>query len=745
VLKNTQKIIAFLILFVTAFACSTKKDTVVSRNFHAITTKYNVLFNGKEAFKEGIEEINNNYKDDWFQRLPIEPIVFDEDKIVLPSFNNSVPGFSFGINKNKAEDEEKKELTTFEKAEEKAVKAIQTHGMNINGIERNRQIDDAYLLLGKARYYTQRFIPSIEAFNYVIANYPQANLITETKIWRAKANTRNDNEEIAIEAMKLLLVVRDSLEANLPDMIKEQAHTALAMAYVKTDSLQKAKKHLQLATRTFKNRDQAARNLFVLGQMYSDENKKDSAFYVFEKLANFKKAPYKYKIHANIELAKNFSKDSTATNLLERLQKLIKNRDNRPYLDELYYQAAVLHQNRDSLSLALDNFNNSLRAKNGSDKQKTFTYEKLGNLYFKDAEYQYASAYYDSVLQVSTDSLDLRIRRVKRKYRNLASLIKFEEVVTTNDSIVRIASLSKDEQKLFFESYIEKLKKADKEAAQLRLNQLAFGDSDGGLQDSNKGKWYFYNSQSLSFGKTQFQKIWGSRRLEDDWRWSKKATTGQSAVKDSVQGNKVNLKYDLASYLETIPTEKGTIDSLKTHINEALYELGLIYKEQFKNQNLAKLRLERLATLQPKEELILPINWHLYQIYKNLGDVENTEKHKNVILTKYADTKFAQVILNPNTNIEEEVAISEVEKVYKEMYYLYKADEFEEVISKINEFVVTIESSSLVPKFELLKAYAIGKNQDRQAYKVALDFVAVSYGGTEEGKKAKAILEQLKK
>ncbi|MBT3741176.1 MAG: hypothetical protein HOG32_03065 [Polaribacter sp.] len=740
-MKNTQKIIAFLVLFVAAFACSTKKDTVVSRNFHAITTKYNVLFNGKEAFKKGIEDINNNYKDDWFQRLPIEPIEFEEDKIVLSSFNNNGPGAGFGSN----EDEEKKELTTFEKAEEKAVKAIQRHGMNIDGIERNRQIDDAYLLLGKSRYYTQRFIPAIEAFNYVIANYPQADLIAETKIWRAKANTRNDNEEIAIEAMKLLLVVRDSLETSLPDKIKEQAHTALAMAYVKSDSMQKAKKHLQLATRTLKNRDQGARNLFVLGQIYSNENKKDSAFYIFEKLSNFKKAPYKYKIHANIELAKNFSKDSISTTILERIQKLIKNRDNRPYLDELYYQVAVLHQNKDSIQLALSNYNNSLRAKNGSDQQKTFTFEKLGNLYFKDAEYQFASAYYDSVLQVSTDSLDIRIRRVKRKYRNLASLIKFEEVVATNDSIVRIAALSKDEQKLFFESYIEKLKKADEEAAQLRLNQLAFGDSGDGLQSSNKGKWDFYNSQSLSFGKTEFQKIWGSRKLEDDWRWSEKATIGGASEKDSTPVNKVNLKYDLDAYLSSIPVKKEKIDSLQTERNQALYELGLIYKEQFKNQNLAKLRLERLARLQPKEALILPINWHLYQIYNSLEDAEMTEKYKNVILTQFAGTKFAQVILNPEEKIAEEVAVDEVEKVYKEVYYLYKANKFEEVISKISKYVAKVPGSTLVPKFELLKAFAIGKYQDPQAYKIALDFVAVSYGSTEEGKKAKAILKQLEK
>ena len=740
-MKNTQKITIIFILFVAIYSCSTKKDTIVSRNFHALTTKYNILFNGKEAFNKGVEAINNEYKDDWFQQLPIEPIEFEEDKIVAPTFNSG-PGAGFGSPNN---NESKKELSTFEKAEDKAVKAIQKHGMNINGIERNRQIDDAYLLLGKSRYYSQRFVPAVEAFNYVIANYPHANLIAETKIWRAKTNIRMDNEETAIESMKLLLVIRDTLEATLPNNIKEQGHTTLAMAYVKSDSLQKAKKHLHLATRTLENRDQAARNLFVLGQMYAAENKKDSAIQVYKKLINFKKAPYKYKIHANIELARNSNNDSTSVAVLETLQKLIKNRDNRPYLDELYYQTAVLHQNNDSIQLALDFYNKSLRTKKGSDKQKTFTYEKLGNLSFKNDAYLEASSYYDSVLQVSKDTLNLRIRRIKRKHKNLASLIKFEEVVATNDSIVKIASLSKDDQKQFFESYIEKLKKADEDAAQLRLNQLAFGNTGSSLGNADKGNWYFYNNQTLSFGKTEFQKIWGARKLEDNWRWSEKATIG-SSTKDSIQVSKTNAKYNLESYLRAIPTDKEAIDSLKTDRNQALYELGLIYKEQFKNPKLAKLRLERVAALQPAKELILPINWHLYQLYTNFGDTTKAEKHKNVILSKYPDTKFAQLILNPTAKFkEEEVAENEVEKSYKEMYYLYKDNKFQDVVTKITEFVPSIPNSELLPKFELLKAFAIGKFKDKEAYKTALEFVAVSYGNTEEGKKAKAIVVQLSK
>ena len=745
-MKHTKKIFLFTVVFLAMYSCSTKKDTIVNRNYHALTTYFNILFNGEEVFKDGIEDINKGFKDDWFEQLPIEPIVFDDRKIAAPKFNNSQPGGGFGFKKNNSTtSDESKEQTPFEKAEEKAVKAIQKHGMNINGLERNRQIDDAYLLLGKSRYYSQRFIPAIEAFNYVIANYQNASLIAETKIWRAKANIRMGNEEFAIETMNLLLFITDSLEVAFPDKIKEQANTALAMAYVQSDSLQKAKKHLRLAARTQENNVQAARNMFVLGQMYAKENKKDSAAAVFNELITFKKVPHKYKIHANIALAKNAFNDSISSNILARLEKLIQDRENRPYLDQLYYQVGSLHEKNDSISLAIAYYNKSIHSKGAEDKQKSYTYENLGNLYFKNSEYKFASSYYDSVLSVSADSLSLRVRRVKRKHKNLASLINFEEVVTINDSIVKIAAMSKDVQEAFFQNYIDNLKKKDEEAAQMQLNQIAFsGSSSNSLQSVNKGKWYFYNSQSLGFGKTEFQKIWGNRKLEDNWRWSSNVTFGASD-KETLATAIKDTRYDLASYLERIPKEKGKIDTLKLNRNEALYQLGIIYKEQFKNKQLAIKRLERVVALNPRENLVLPINWHLYQVYKGLGEINKANIYKNIILTEYANTPFAQRIRNPDQDIEEGVKLNEIEILYKELYYLYKKGAYEEVVTSVNKLLPSISSSKLKPKFELLKAYAIGKHLSKETYTEVLEFISINYGNTEEGKKAKEILNQLNK
>jgi len=614
--------------------------------------------------------------------------------------------------------------------------------MNILGKERNKKIDDAYLLLGKSRYYTERFIPAIDAYNYIIANYPKASLINETKIWRAKAHIRIENEELAIETLEILLRKPD-----LPDLIREEANTALAMAYTKMDSVHIVRKHLWEATKTSKNKVQKARNLFVLGQLYGLDKIKDTASIVFNKLINFKKAPYKYKIYAAIELAKNSVSDSSSLALLKQYRKLIKNRDNRPYLDGLYYQVALLEEERDSVSKAILNYNNSLRAKNGGAKQKTYSYEKLANIYFKKLEYVSAGAYYDSILQVATNKETLRLKRIERRSKNLKSLTKFEEILQINDSILSLAALPKDQLEQYFEAYIDKIKKEDEELAQRKLNEISFGSSFGGGTQSTetKGKWYFYNVQSLGFGKGEFSRIWGTRPLEDNWRRSDKSIITNETAEEEIVANQKTARYELSTYLETVPSTRKEIDSLVFDRNTALFELGLIYKEQFKNIPQSINNLERLLTLSPDKELILPSNYHLYQLHSLSGST-TAAKYKNLILNTYSESPFAKIILNPEIQLSKEKEVDEDSEVYEIAYRLYKDDSFEDVICFIDMTIPTLEEGSiLISKFELLKAYAIGKYQNKDSYIVALEKVAVDYSQTEQGKKALEIMKRLKK
>jgi len=739
-MKNSQKI-GFLSVLLFIVSCSTKKDAFLNRNYNALTTQYNILYNGGVAFDQGLNEINLNYEDDFFELLPIEPLSFENIKFRIPILSTGAkePGIGFDVKKT---EEPEEALTPFDIAEQKAVKAIQKHSMNINGKERNKKIDDAYLLLGKSRYYTERFIPAIDAYNYIIANYPNASLINETKIWRAKAHIRIENEELAIETLEILLRKPD-----LPDFIREDANTALAMAYAKLDSVNTVRNYLWEATKTSKNKTQRARNLFVLGQLYSLDKIKDTASMVFKKLINFKQAPYKFRIHAQIELAKNAVSDSSSLAILERYKKLIKNRDNRPYLDAIYYQMAVLEQERDSLNEAILNYNKSLRAKNGGAKQKTYSYEQLAKIYFKDLDYVTSGAYYDSILQVANNKNTLRIKRFERRAKNLSSLVKYEKNLQKNDSILTLAALPKEQLEQYFQEYIDKIKKEDEELAQKKLNQISFGSSfGGGLQSTKaKGKWYFYNTQSLGFGKSEFKRVWGSRPLEDNWRISDKSiiVNGSNEDKDLITSIK-NPRYEISTYLETVPSSAKELDSLTFDRNTALFELGLIYKEQFKNPPKATRNLERLLVSNPDKELILPANYHLYQLYSLTGNTKAAQ-YKDFILTSYPDSPFSKIILNPEIELSKEKEVDEDSEVYEIAYKLYKDDFFEDAICFIDMTIPTlIEGSILVSKFELLKAYAIGKYQNKDSYIAALEKVAVGYPQTEQGKKALEIMKRLK-
>ena len=724
-MKTSFKIPVSLLIILVVVSCSTKKDAFINRTYHAVATKYNVLYNGKVALQKGLIALNQNYEDNYWQTLPIEPLKVD--KLALPGMKIDA-------------DASPKE---FDKAEEKAVKAVQKHSMLIARQERNNQIDDAYLLLGKARYYSKRFVPALEAFNFVLLHYPNASLINETKIWQAKTLVRLQNPEQAIGNLKMLLKHK-----NLEDNIKEEAHTAMAMAYVATDSLPQEIIHLNKAVEIAENKEQTARNLFVLGQLYQQKKEIDSSNIAFQSLIDFKKAPYKYKIHAAIEKAKNAKTNEEKTVAIDNLKKRIKDRDNRPYLDALYYQLGKL-QLTENDSIATQSFKKAIKNSKSPNYQKELAYQALGTIYFNKANYVTAGAYYDSILAIATNQNTKRIRRIKRKRTNLNEVLSYESITKNTDSIITIVAMSKQEQTDYYTNYITKLKKVE-EQQQQKLNTgnalfASSGDSNNN-SNNNSGKWYFYNVQTVGFGSQEFKKIWGSRPLEDNWRLSDKSqiklnNTKASNTKDQ-KVVKTSEKYDLNFYLDQIPTDKTQIDSIKSVRNNAYYKLGLIYKEQFNEYELASDKLEKLLTFNTSSTIELPAKFHLYKIYEKLKS-NKAETYKNDIVTNFPTSKYAKLILNPKLVLAKNDENSP-EKVYEKLYYEYKDEAYETVIKKADTSISLYEGQAIVSKFELLKAYAIGKKEGLQAFKEALNFVAMNYPNTNEGKKAFEMVNKLK-
>jgi len=708
-------------------SCSRKKDKFISRNFHAVTAEFNPLFNGYNALEDGKTTLNESYTDNYWDVLPIERMQISED-ILLP-----------GQTRNE----------NFKRAEEKAVKAIQKHSMNIEGKERNPQMDEAYLLLGKARYFDQRFIPALEAFNYILYKYPASDKINQSKIWREKTNIRLDNNELAIENLKELLEKRQLEGQDLAD-----ATSMLAQAYLNTKSVDSAITQLEIASQATKNNDERGRYRFIQGQLYNKLGYKDSANIAFTKVIELnRRTPRIYMIGAHIEKIKNFDyENGDKLELVELLDKLQENRENRPYLDKIYHQIGEYHLTNQSDSMAVVYYNKSLRT-NTKDKQlKARNYRTLGNMNFNKSVYKTAGAYYDSTLtNLTVNSKPYRV--IKRKRDNLEDVIHYEAIAKVNDSILNLVNMPDVDRVAYFETFIEglkeeaeRLKKEEKKAeAAQRNNGLAtvnnkIGGSNVGA--SNQGTiFYFYNPTTVSYGKNEVSKIWGNRALEDDWRWSSRGTIGLENVTSNNNNALVSAsddeKFDPQFYISKIPSQEKEIDSISKDRNYAYYQLGLIYKEKFKEYELAKSKLQNLLKSNPEERLILPSKYNLYKIYELTGAIDEASIAKDEIIKGYPESRYASILQNPEQVTEEDK--NSPEKLYEALYNQYKNQEYADVIYKSKDYIDKFDGEPIIPKLELLKATAIGRLHGYNDYKKAINYLAVTYANTIEGKTAQDI------
>ena len=719
----------FCIVFITQ-SCSRKKDTFINRNFHALGTKYNVLYNGNIALERGKEGVNDEFTENFWELLPVERLKVKED-IFLP-----------GQSKN----------ADFDRAEEKAIKAIQLHGMNINGKEKNPQIDEAYLLLGKARYFDQRFVPALAAFNNILNKYPTSDKINQVKIWREKASMRLDNNEGAVKKLKRLLE-----EEELEDQDLADAKAALAQAYINLKSKDSALVELGLAAENTKIKNEKARYHFIRGQLFNEFGKKDSANIEFDAIIDMhRQIPRSFYINAHLEKSNNF--DEANNDLIEfeeYLTNLEENRENRPFLDKIYYRIAEFHRNNASDSLSEVYYNKSLRKISSDNYLKALNYETLGNMYFDRNVYKTAGAYYDSTMTAMVQN-SKPFRIIKKKRENLDDVIYYEGVAQTNDSILNIISLPKEEQLAIYTKYAENLRlkalekdRLKEEALEKQKNtNVATNTFDKGgqnardfkVQSRKNNNFYFYNPTTVAYGKNEFLKLWGDRKLQDNWRLSDQRATILGDNKGNVETAASEEEFfNPETYLAALPTKQSDIDSIIKERNFAYYQLGVIYKEKFKEFELAKTKLETLLDNKPEDRLILPSKYNLYKVYIELGLNRKAEAIKNEIVKNYPESRYAEILLNPKAELSKDE--NSPEAIYTRLYGQFTNQEYAEVITKAEAQIKRLEGDAFVPKFEILKASAKGRLYGFEAYKEGINYIALTYANTEEGKKAQEIIQ----
>tara|TARA_B100002019_G_scaffold120366_1_gene103333 strand:+ start:1015 stop:3507 length:2493 start_codon:yes stop_codon:yes gene_type:complete len=706
----------FIYIFFTLLilgSCSRKKDKFLNKKFHSTTTKYNYLFNGNNLLIQGIDQANSDLTENFWELIPIEK--FDLKKI----------------------NEKEKEQSIFTDAEEKATLAIQKHSMSIMGEERNPIMDEAYLLLGKSRYYDGRYIPSLEAFNYILYKYPKSELINEVKIWKEKINIKLNQNEFAESNL------RDLLEQNtLSDLDKYNIYSILAQAAINMQQFDNAISYLKKSLEFGFKPEKIYRNKFLLSQLYERKEIKDTAFSEYSEIIDFnRKIPREFYIQSFLK--KSNVADSLSLSVSE-LSDLIKDFENNKFLDIINFQLAKLYLNEFKLKKqkefelkSIGFFNKSLEQNSSDNYLVSRNYLNLAEINFNKKNYFEAGLYYDSTL-TKLDQKTKEARAIKRRRESLSDLIFYEKAKQQSDSLVVLFSMNDEQQFKFFENYLTKQDSEKKKVV----------DQDFGSQNSFDFKpikesavFYFYNPNTVAYGKTNFKNYWGNRKLQDNWRWSieQKEKSVKGSISESALAN-MSMEDRVKLILETIPKESEKIDSVKQSRQEIYYKLGSIYKDQFDEPQLSNVIFYDLLNFNTDKKLIPPTKYFIYKNLVSLDSLSAAENFKNQIIENHPESKYAAILLDPDYNLNN--LLNSYEE-YKKAYEIYLDQNYEESLAICEALVKELEGDVLLPKFELLRAQCIAKIYGYDQYEKALEDIKLNYSATKEGKNAEIIINKI--
>lgn len=582
--------------------------------------------------------------------------------------------------------------------------------------------------------------------NYFMKHRPAYQ---EGVLWLAKTLIERDNYDNALRLLSQL-----ERDPNTFDDIRDQLAGVQAYYFIKRKDYPQAITYLEQAVASNIDRNDRARFAYIKAQLQQRLGQSQAAYASFDevmKLSNI----YELEFSARLNMAQNQwrSGSGTGEEAKRNLEKMLKDPKNAEYEDQIYYALGEIALESGERAEAIAYFQKSLNSNSRNNNQKAEAYYRLGRLFFEEEGYVEAKAYFDSTLQVMPTTDD-RYQEVKKQATNLTEIAANLELIILQDSLLRISQMTDDERLELATAIKQKQDEAKLQAA-LAASENAnrnTGNSRIARTVSTRGalkkesSFFAYNDRALRNGKRAFERKWGDRALEDDWRRSNKSS-GFGPEEETVTEETVVAAIDpnnVSEYLGDYPKTPADVEKANSLIREAMFELGSLYRERLNNYGQTVSILEKLNERYPGSNYELDSWYLLYLTYKDLNNSAKADEYFKKILEKYPSTNYAKLLKDPNYASEYLDEERQLSRAYDQVYARFDKGDFQGAYSESQKALQKLVGQHpLKPKYALLMAMSVGNLKGKEAYIQELQRVVATYPDSDEQKRAKEILRAL--
>jgi len=627
-----------------------------------------------------------------------------------------------------------------------------------NKNEYNKWVDDSYLLMGKSYMHQGEFFLAAETFKHIMGTFPNEEVRYLAMIWLSRAFIMIDEER---EAERVLIALTD--EAVLPKEYLKAYYTTLAQLHLKNQEYPLAAQQLELALKQKGiTKEDKIRYTYILAQLYESSEQNTLALEKYKRVTRYN-PPYEMAFNARVSMAEVFeSGEASSDDLKKLLKKMLKDSKNLEYQDQIYFALGNIAMEEGEREKAIEYYQLSVSTSVQNQYQKGYSSLTLAEIFYETPDYMLSAAYYDSAVSF--------LDRDYPGYTGLASLSASLGTLVYNvssyaleDSVQMLAALPEEQRLAVIDELIEEVRKEEEEALLAEreaMQEQAFNQSmlygsnqrPGGRFDQQGsqpgGQWYFYNLNAKSFGQPEFRMKWGERVLEDNWRRKSKHTLsemspGQGTEADSLGGGASTPVLDNKTrefYLVNIPLSDSAMERSHGRLEDALYNMGLIYMEQLLDYKEAMIAFKELVRRYPDSEHGPSVHYYLYELNNNLQKPTEAQYYANELTVRYPESHFAKLLNNPNYLMELQEEEMRVVRYYEGIFRHYQQKNYREVIAGADSALANFEDDPLLPKYKYIRAMALGAAEGKEVMKVALDSLVAQHPSSEEGLQAQEII-----
>ncbi len=797
-MKNIRIILLSLFaIFITAGCVTTKKKNAevgwLKKGYHNLTSKYNYWFNADELLMLTIKGLDAQHKDNYNQILDLYPYAAVDPQSARGDLDNVIKKSSMAIALHRVGDftddcytmigqaqylkqdyetaestfrfireeynpnnkTKSKVKTSKQKKKEKAKKKKENKKRKKKISKKKKRDKKRAKKKGKSAKPSKKeetkttSAPSPEELiqqpNPYSKGLQRDAAFPEAMIWYGRTLIEREKYDEADFLFRDL-----SQDRFFPADMRKDLAVAETYLWLKQKRYEKAVPALELAIQLTSKKKERARLAYILSQLYERAGQHDKAYASLDVVLNSRPV-YEMDFNARLrQIQAGWANGKlTSTDATRSLERMTKDAKNAEYRDQIYFIMADIAIKDGLKPEAIALLQQSLNFSQGNNNQRGESYLRLADLYFETEDFVFAKKYYDSTLTV-LPALDERFPRVQKYAENLTDIARLITTITHNDSIVKVFYMSDDERKDLAKTIKKEREEASQKAAAASAEKppASAKSLPIPIAGAKPSSFYFYNAAFLKKGKKDFTKAWGARKLEDDWRRKNRPTAGGvsdiAEAADSLNSNAIS-DSELTDIFQGIPRSEDELAVLHLSTYEALYQLGVLFRDRLENNIRCTGTLEDMLTRYPDTLKYEKEAWYYcFLAFNDLGNSERAKYYLDKLVAKYPTSPFARTLTDPDfMNVYKERE-RELNQFYEQTYSFFEKGDYASAYERCQEAPKKYGSTNpLIPKFALLSALCTGNLQGKDAYCEALKELIARYPDSGESTRAKEIARLL--